>query len=120
MSSMTEEQLQSECVKWFRKKYSRKNSNPFAIIFAVPNGGSRNVLEAMNLQATGVLAGVTDLIMLYDKQAYFIEMKTATGTLSDSQKRFKLMLEMVGFGDNWVVIRSLEDFKAYVVGIIES
>ena len=31
-------------------------------VFAVPNGGSRNLREAVNLKAQGVMAGVSDLM----------------------------------------------------------
>lgn len=115
---MTEDQIQRECVFWFRQKYSRKDSNPFAVIFAVPNGGRRDGLTGAVMQATGVLAGVTDLIMLHNSKVYFIELKTATGTLSKSQQRFKLMLEMCGLGDNWYMIRGVDEFKELINKLI--
>ena len=34
-----------------------------ALYFAVPNGGSRDVREAANLRRTGVLPGVSDLLL---------------------------------------------------------
>ena len=81
---------------------------------AVPNGGRRDGLTGAVMQATGVLAGVTDLIMIHNGKVYFVELKTSTGTLSKSQKRFKLMLEMCGFGDNWYMIRGVDEFKELI------
>lgn len=115
---MTEDEIQRDCVFWFRQKYSRKDSKPFAVIFAVPNGGARSGLTAKILQSTGVLAGVTDLIMLHNSKVYFIELKTSTGTLSKSQKRFKLMLEMCGFEENWHMVRGVEEFKELINKLI--
>ena len=115
---MTEDEIQEQCVFWFRQNYSRKDSIPFAVIFAVPNGGKRSGLTAKILKATGVLAGVTDLIMLHNGKVYFIELKTATGTLSKSQERFKLMLEMCGFEENWYMVRGVEEFKELINKLI--
>ena len=109
---MTEEDLlQEEIVIWFRKKYSYKSADPFAIIFSVPNGGKRGWFDAKVLQATGLLAGVTDLLVVHDGITYYIELKTKTGTLQKSQKVFKKMLTMAGCADKWHLVRSLEDFK---------
>ena len=54
-----EESIQVACVKWFRLQY------PNLVIFAVPNGGSRNLYEAKNMKESGTLAGVADLVMKY-------------------------------------------------------
>jgi hypothetical protein len=51
----SESQIQCAFIDWFRAKF------PKNMIFAVPNGGSRNKLEAINLKRQGVLAGVPDI-----------------------------------------------------------
>lgn len=61
-----ESELQRSCVKWFRYKYS--NLKP--LLFAVPNGGFRNVREARIMKAEGVVAGVSDLILLLPRQGF--------------------------------------------------
>jgi hypothetical protein len=43
--------------------------------FAVPNGGSRNIQEAVNLKAEGVVSGVSDYIVMLPNVILFIEMK---------------------------------------------
>ena len=50
-----EHNLQIACVRWFRLQY------PKHLIYAIPNGGRRNVAVAAKLKAEGVLPGVPDL-----------------------------------------------------------
>lgn len=59
---------------------------PNAFVFAVPNGGSRNIVEAVNLKKQGVVAGVPDLIVIHAGRPIGLELKTRTGKLSDNQR----------------------------------
>ena len=43
--------------------------------FCVPNGGSRNKIEASNLKKEGVRSGVSDLIVIFKEKVLFLEMK---------------------------------------------
>lgn len=54
--------------------------------FAVPNGGSRNLLEAVALKRQGVVAGVPDLIFLWHGRFIGLELKSQNGRLSDAQR----------------------------------
>lgn len=69
------------------------------LIFSVPNGGSRNKIEAVKLIRTGLLAGVPDLICLMpNKQIVFIEMKKRkNGKLTKSQKLIFPIIQSLGF-----------------------
>ena len=61
------------------------------MLFHVPNGGSRNKIEASKLKQMGVRAGVPDLVLPVPKGIYsglFIEMKYNKGRLQDSQKDY--------------------------------
>ena len=65
---------------------------PDAFFFAVPNGGSRHISEAVAFKRAGVRAGVPDLIFIYQGKAHGLELKAKKGTISDSQKvTFPLM-----------------------------
>lgn len=56
------------------------------VIFHVPNGGSRNAMEATNLKTQGVLAGVPDLVLVLPRnRVIWVEMKAADGRRSKSQ-----------------------------------
>jgi hypothetical protein len=79
---MTEDQLQAEFFKHVWNTYPKTRG----LFFSVPNGGTRNKIEAMKLKATGLLAGIPDLILLWNGKAYGFEVKTETGVLSPKQK----------------------------------
>ena len=83
---ITEASIQSAFFEWL-SLYSRLR----LATFAIPNGGSRNCLEAKNLKAQGVTPGVPDLFMAVPYngfQGLFIELKSKTGRLSEQQKKW--------------------------------
>lgn len=82
---MNEHQEQAALIHWFRLQH------PKYIIFAIPNGGVRNIGTAIKLKNEGVLAGVADLFLMVANKTHhglFIEMKAAKGKVSDQQKYF--------------------------------
>jgi len=102
-----ESSLQTSCVKWFRYQY------PHLVIYAVPNGGSRNVREAQRLKSEGVLAGVADLtILLPQGKSLYIEMKVKGNRQTPNQKKFQQKAEALGH--KYYVCYSFEDFEKVV------
>jgi hypothetical protein len=55
------------------------------LLFHVPNGGSRNKIEAVRLRAQGVVKGITDLIGLGQNGMFGVELKVPGGKVSDDQ-----------------------------------
>tara|TARA_R110001632_G_scaffold232966_1_gene375682 strand:+ start:148 stop:537 length:390 start_codon:yes stop_codon:yes gene_type:complete len=53
--------------------------------FSVPNGGTRNKLEAINLKREGVRAGVSDLVIIFKDKVLFLEMKVAPKVLKSGK-----------------------------------
>lgn len=107
---MTEDQLQQKCYEWANNNFCLKHHKPRLRIFSVPNGGTRNKIEAMKLKATGLTPGVSDLIGLFtDGKAVFFELKTSTGIQSDTQIDFEQSIKELNF--DYHLIRSLEQFK---------
>jgi len=104
-----EDVIQAEIYKWYNNSFCLKNHEPQCIIFSVPNGGTRNIREAMLLKATGVVAGVSDLIIVRQSEVLFVEVKTEIGKQSKEQKNFQKTVENFGF--KYILVRSLEDFK---------
>lgn len=105
---MTENKIQAEIYKYFHNKYCLKHHNPKCEIFSVPNGGTRNKIEAITLKATGLKSGVSDLIVLIPRKCIFVEIKTDTGIQSESQKEFEKTVTNLGF--EYILVRSLEEF----------
>ena len=106
-----EAQLQTACVRWFRLQYPEYAR----LLFAVPNGGSRNPIEAHNLKQQGVTAGVSDLILLVPSHpCHFlcIEMKAGANKQTPAQKAFQSEVESVG--GMYVVCYSFEQFAGAV------
>lgn len=89
--------LQAQCVAWFKMQYPHP-------IFAIPNGGSRNKIEAAKLKRCGVLAGVPDLFIPYPRLregtvqvldcGLFIELKVNKNKLTENQLRLTMELRV--------------------------
>lgn len=70
------------------------------LIYHIPNGGSRNTLEAKNLKKQGVKAGVPDLFLPVAKGGYFglyIEMKWGKNKATDEQLKWMAELRNQGY-----------------------
>lgn len=52
---------------------------PNVSYFAVPNGGLRARKEAAIMQGLGTRAGVPDIVLIHNGQAYFLELKRDKG-----------------------------------------
>lgn len=106
-----EHKLQAACVRWYRLQYPKMRHN----LFSVPNGGKRDAVTAAKMKEEGALAGVADLILLKSNRFYgalLIEMKTKTGSQSESQKEWEQ--KIVNDGYKYVVVRSLDEFQREV------
>lgn len=106
---LTEDKIQQDIVIWFNNNYCLKHNTPRCSIFSVPNGGTRNKLEAIKLKSTGMKAGVSDLIVLMPNVVLFVEVKTESGIQSDKQKEFEIVVSSLGF--KYCLVRSLDEFK---------
>lgn len=92
---------------------------PDKLLFAVPNGGSRNKIEAANLKRQGTKPGVADVILLIPKKGFAslcMEFKTSKGRQSEHQKEFQNQAE--NCGSKYVIVRSvaqaIEEIKKYI------
>jgi hypothetical protein len=88
----SEHQEQKVLVGWFRIQY------PDYLIFSVPNGGTRNKIEAKKLKDEGALAGVPDIVICTPDKTIFVEMKKRKGgTVSKAQKEIHEKLQALGY-----------------------
>lgn len=91
--------------------YWRTWGRPEFVLFAIPNGGLRNIRVAMQLKAEGVLPGVPDLCLVMPAgHTAWIEVKAKGGSLSDEQRGMGKKLERLGH--SWACVRSLDDAVA--------
>lgn len=116
-----EDNLQKACVTWFRLQY------PDIVIFAIPNGGKRNAIEASKLKATGVLPGVADLFVMKYKVAdepwdsfyhgLFIELKAGENKQTQAQIEFEAKAKHSSYA--YHVCRSIDEFMKVVNEYLE-
>jgi hypothetical protein len=105
-----ENNLQADIYKWFNNTYCLKNMANRGLIMSIPNGGTRNIREAMTFKATGLLKGASDLIVIFPNgKLCFIELKMPKGIQSAEQKDFESRVKLLGY--EYHLIRSLEEFK---------
>nr|DAH33307.1 MAG TPA: Nuclease [Caudoviricetes sp.] len=85
----SEDTEQIAVIQW--TQYNVNHHPELKWLHHVPNGGSRNRLEAVKLKQMGVKAGVADLCLPYPKGIYcglYIEMKFGNNRQQDTQKEF--------------------------------
>lgn len=94
-SEADEQKALFEWAEWAKGKYPA-----LALIFAIPNGGSRHPAEAFHLKQQGVRAGVPDICLPVPNpfhSALFIELKRRKGgRVSDDQRGWIAALNRVG------------------------
>ena len=106
-----ESEIQKNCITWFRLQYRHLGK----MLFAIPNGGSRNSREAAIMKAEGVTAGVADVILLVSRGGYnslCIEFKAEKGRQTELQKQWQQEAEKNG--NKYVVCRSFKDFHSII------
>jgi hypothetical protein len=110
----SEEALQQKCCFWFHNTYP----NLRGLLFAVPNGGARSAKEGKALKLTGVVSGVSDLILLYKQKAYMIELKTMQKNSKQSVNQLIWAEKVKEQGFNYNLVRSLDEFQELIKTII--
>ena len=88
-------------------KLQEKKYPGLAYMFAIPNGGARNIVTATRLKAEGVRAGVPDIFLPFVKRqidgpgnqcgGLFIEMKSGKNKVTPDQARYHNWLSCAGY-----------------------
>ena len=103
---------QVNLIKWWGLVCHQYNLDE-KLLFAIPNGGQRNIITAKKLKNEGVRAGIPDLFLAVARGGFhglFIEMKKADGgRLSKDQKSVSESLTAQGFA--WALCHGWEDAK---------
>lgn len=94
-SEATEQEQVIEWAAWSVCKYPA-----LKLLYHIPNGGSRNAAEAVNLKRQGVKAGVPDLCLPVACGGYhglYIEMKYGKNTTTEKQEEWLAALNGQGY-----------------------
>ncbi len=89
---------QETLIAWCRLQQSEYPE--LRLIYHIPNGGSRNTLEAVNLKRQGVKAGVPDLCLPVPRNGFhglYIEMKYDKNKVTKKQKEWLEELTAQGY-----------------------
>jgi len=112
-SEYTESRLQQECYMHLHNHYPHMRG----LFFEVHNNANSAISGVVH-KAIGRVAGVADMCLLIPARGgnaarvIFVEFKTPTGRQSPKQKVWQETVERAGF--QYVVIRSVEDFRSLV------
>lgn len=84
----------------------------FAVVNELAGGGRSAAVRMARAKRMGLVAGVSDLIIVLPERLIFMEVKTPKGRLSASQKAFRDAMEALGF--EYTVARSVDDAEASI------
>jgi len=104
-----EHEIQAEVIRW-AKMYEGIYPELW-LLHAIPNGGKRNLKEAVKFKREGVKAGVPDLFMPVARMGYhglYIEMKNKEGRLTANQQEWHERLKK----QNYAVMTCYSDIEA--------
>lgn len=104
-----ESDIQIASIYWFKLQY------PKYIIASIPNGGSRNVIEATRMKREGTLKGLPDVV-IYEPHGIFhgcfVEFKAPKGR--HSKEQIEMMGELLKRGYSVNTCYSFDDFRTVV------
>lgn len=99
MQCATEHTEQVSLIRWARLQTGQHPE--LGLLFAIPNGGARNLVTGRRLKDEGVRAGVPDLCLPVARKGLhglYIELKRVDGgTLSAAQRQWIASLESQGY-----------------------
>lgn len=95
----SEHQEQSAVITWWGHVHKRYGL-PEKALFAIPNGGARDIITGAKLKREGVRKGVLDLELVVASKGYhglFLEMKVGDNKPSPDQKEYIEYLTQAGY-----------------------
>ena len=101
-----EDILQAEIVTWYSLEYGKTHHK---CLFHC-NNKAKNAIEGNRMKGMGVKTGVSDLILVAKNIIIFVELKTQKGKQDPEQIIFEKQVKELGH--TYIIIRSLEEFKA--------
>jgi len=116
----TEDQLLSACFQWAWNTYPATRR----LLYHVPNeldrvpgeSASNHIRRLSQAKAKGVVPGIPDLVLIWNARIWAWELKTATGTVSSTQREVHTIWAAQGAPVS--IVRTLEDFQRQFTEII--
>ena len=108
----SEAALQQQCFNHFWNTYPDLRK----LLFSVPNEGAGTAKRGKLLKMMGLVAGVSDMLLIYKGTVYCLELKTEYGYQSKSQKDWERRVRAQGV--MYKVIYNFEQFKSTIKDII--
>lgn len=106
-----EEQMQSESFIWFWNTYPEHRQMLFHV-----QQQARNAVQGARFKSIGVVAGVSDMILVCLGMVVFIEFKMPDGKQSKEQVTFEQ--KVTARGHMYIIIRSVNEFKALILRLL--
>jgi hypothetical protein len=110
-----ENQMQNHIVIWFSQEYPKLYGSLFEV-----NNNPRNIREAMHRRGMGMVAGVSDLILIANGNFAGIELKHPKTKHSkdhiEQQKRWGYHLESQG--GRYIMSDNVEEIKKFIKKIV--
>jgi len=103
-SGQTEGRLMQDCFIWAWNELPETRG-----LLCYNLNNSKNAIDGNLNKAKGLIAGRSDFAFYWNRTAYFIEMKTATGNLEPVQKQWRELVQNAGY--RYFVCRSLTEFQ---------
>lgn len=100
MATMSEAKHQSFVIKWTEQPSIRSQWPELKLLYHIPNGGTRDPVEAKHMKEQGVKRGVPDLHLPVARGRYhglYIEMKTDSGHTTPDQDWWGEQLHAQGY-----------------------
>ena len=104
----SELQLQSRSFTHLWNNYPELRGRVFTI-----NNNSENRIKGSINKALGVIAGVSDMVMLIRQSVIWIEWKVETGRQSKQQIEFQKLVQSLGM--EYYIVRTQEEFIELVL-----
>lgn len=112
-----EAKIQAECFRWAWNERPETRR----LLFHVENEATHsNLIDGARRKAMGLVAGVSDLILLIPRGPYhglMLEMKTLTGAQKERQRTWQALVEKQGY--KYTLCRSLAQFKQIITDYLE-
>jgi hypothetical protein len=102
-AGQSEWKIQASMVAWFGRNFRDQRD-----LLCANNNNSQNRIAGARNNMIGIRSGRSDLTLYWSGRAYHIEVKTPTGTQSESQREFQRLVESNGF--TYHIVRSKDEF----------